>query len=310
VHFFDEIKTGGFANPSTLQGALLFAVIFVFLAWFVGRMLRMVVQRLLAHDKHDHLDLMAVKFLAKLVRYAVYVFAFAAYAHFIPVLSGLGAASLTSIGMISLVVGFAAQNTLGNLIAGISLLLYRPFKLGDRLQVPAPTGLETGIVESLTLGYTLLKTDDNRRVVVPNSVMASQTNINLTTNDPRVICSVLIGISYGSDIDKVRAILLELAGKHPKAEKVCGCPLTQLNNSGVVLSLDVWCADAAAAITFRCDLLESVAKRFAVEGIRISLPQTLVLLKDERQLNHQPEKLLAGGEHPIACASFAGDALG
>ena len=104
----------------------------------------------------------------------------------------------------------------------------------------APTGLETGIVESLTLGYTRLKTDDNRRVIVLNNVMASQTNINLTTNDSRVICSVLIGISYSSEIDKARAILLELAGKHPKATQVCGCPLTQLGASGVVLSLDVW----------------------------------------------------------------------
>ena len=298
MHFFDQIKTGGLADPSTLQGAFLFAVIFAFLAWFVGRMLRMGVQRILAHDKHDHLDLMAVKFLAKLTRYAVYVFAFAAYAHFIPALSGLGAASLTSIGMISLILGFAAQNTLGNLIAGISLLLYRPFKLGDRLQVIAPTGLETGTVEGLTLGYTLLKTDDNRRVVVPNSVMASQTNVNLTANDPRVICSVLIGISCDSDIDQARAILLDLAGKHPKAKQVCGCPLTQLGASGVVLSLDVWCADALAAITFRCELLEQAAKRFAVEGIRISTPQTVVVLNDDRHFDRPPEKPSAGVNTP------------
>ena len=298
MHFFDQIKTGGLADPSTLQGAFLFAVVFAFLAWIVGRTLRVAVQRLLAHDKHEHLDLMAVKFIAKLTRYAVYVFAFAAYAHFIPALSGLGAASLTSIGMISLILGFAAQNTLGNLIAGISLLLYRPFKLGDRLQVIAPTGLETGTVEGLTLGYTLLKTDDNRRVVVPNSVMASQTNVNLTANDPRVICSVLIGISYDSDIDKARAILLDLAGKHPKAKQVCGCPLTQLGASGVVLSLDVWCADALAAISFRCDLLEQVAKRFAVEGIRISIPQTVVVLKDDRHFDRPPEKPSAGVNTP------------
>jgi len=290
MHFFDEIKTGGLADPSTLQGAILFAVMFAFLAWLVGRILRVAVQRMLAHDKNAHLDLMAVKFLAKLTRYAVYVFAFAAYAHFIPALSGIGTASLASISVLTVIVGFAAQNTLGNLIAGISLLLYRPFKLGDRLQVIAPTGLETGAVESLTLGYTLLKTDDNRRIVVPNSLMASQTNVNLTANDPRVICSVPIMISYDADIDKARAILLDLAGKHPKAEQVCGCPLTQLGAAGVVLSLDVWCADALAAITFRCDVLEQAAKRFGVEGIRISTPQTMVVLKDYRHVNSKPEK--------------------
>lgn len=281
MHLFDQIKTGGLADPATFPGALLFAVGFGLLAWIVGRTLRLGVQRMMAHDKHDHLDLMAVKFLAKLTRYAVYVFAFAAYTHFIPALAGLGSASLTSIGMISLVVGFAAQNTLGNLIAGISLLLYRPFKLGDRLQVVAPSGPETGIVESLTLGYTLLKTDDNRRVVVPNSLMASQTNINLTTNDPRVVCSVLVGIGQEADIDKARAILLGLAGRHVKAKQVCGCPVTQLNASGVVLSLDVWCADALAAIGFRGDLLEQAAKSFAREGIRAALPRTMVYWQDD-----------------------------
>jgi len=80
MHFFDQIKTGGLADPSTLQGSFLFAVIFAFLAWLVGRTLRVAVQPMLAHDKHAHLDLMAVRFLAKLARYAVsvYVFAFAA----------------------------------------------------------------------------------------------------------------------------------------------------------------------------------------------------------------------------------------
>ena len=141
------------------------------------------------------------------------------------------------------------------------------------------TGLETGTVESLTLGYTLLKTDDNRLVVIPNSVMAGQTTINLTGNDPRVICSVPIGISYDSNIDKARGILLELAGKLAKAEDICGCPLTQLGSSGPVLTLDVWCADAITATAFRCDLIEQATKRFALEGIGIPVPQTLVIIK-------------------------------
>ena len=285
MRFFDQIKSGGFLDPATLEGAALFAVVFAFFAWLFGRALRLAVQRVLAHDKHAHLDLMAVKFLAKLTRYCVYIFAFVAYAHFVPALSGLGSASLTSISVITVIVGLAAQNTLGNLVAGISLLLYRPFKLGDRLQVIAPTGLETGTVENLTLGYTLLKTDDNRRVVVPNSLMASQTTINLTTNDPRVVCSVPMSISYDADIDKARAILLDLGSKHPKATQVCGCPLTQLGASGVVLSLDMWCADAFTAIALKCDLLEQAKKRFALEGIGLPLPQTTVVLKDDRRLD-------------------------
>jgi small conductance mechanosensitive channel len=285
MRIFDQIKSGGFADPSTLQGAILYAIVFAFFAWLIGSALRLAVQRVLLHDKHDRVDRMAVKFLAKLARYCVYVITFVAYAHFVPALSGLSSASLTSISVITVIVGLAAQNTLGNLVAGISLLLYRPFKLGDRLQVIAPTGLETGTVEIITLGYTLLKTDDNRRVVVPNSLMASQTTINLTTNDPRVVCSVPMSISYDADVDKARAILLDLGSKHPKATQVCGCPLTQLGTTGVVLSLDMWCADAFTAIALKCDLLEQAKKRFALEGVGLPLSQTTVVLKDDRHSN-------------------------
>jgi small-conductance mechanosensitive channel len=291
MNIFDQIKKFGFADPSTLQGAILFAIIFSLTAWLLGHVLRVVVERVLAHDKHDHFDRMAVKFLAKLLRYCVYCFAFVAYAHFVPSLSSLGTASLTSISVITVIVGLAAQNTLGNLVAGISLLLYRPFKLGDRLQVIAPTGLETGFVESLTLGYTLLRTDENRRIVVPNSLMASQTTINLTGNDPRIICSVPIGISYDSDIDKARSILIALASKHPKAKEICGCPLTQLGSASMVLTLDVWCADALTAITLRCDLLEQAVKQFALEGIGFPLPRTMVVLQDEHYFTGRQDKV-------------------
>jgi len=168
------------------------------------------------------------------------------------------------------IVGLAAQSTFGNLIAGISLLLYRPFNLGDRLQVTAPTGLETGTVESLSLGYTVLRADDNRRVVIPNSVMVSQTTINLTGVESRTLCSVAMAISYEADIDKARAILLELAGKNPKANRVIDCPVTQLSSAGVVLNLEAWCADARTAGLLKSELLEQAKKRFAAEGIKIS----------------------------------------
>lgn len=290
MKFFDQTERAEFLNPSTVEGAILYAVIFTISAWLFGRLLRATVERVLARDKHDHFDRMAIKFIAKLLRYCVYAFAFVAYAHFVPSLSSLGTASLTSISVITVVVGLAAQNTLGNLVAGISLLLYRPFKLGDRLQVMAPTGVETGIAESLTLGFTLLRTDENRHVVIPNSLMASQTSINLTGNDPRVLCSVMFNISYDSDIDKARAILLSLAGKHPQVKSVGGCPLTQLGSSGITLSLDVWCSDAFTAITLRCDLLEQAIKRFPAERINVPTPHTIVVLKDTRRPSGEQEK--------------------
>ena len=178
-------------------------------------------------------------------------------------------------------IGLAAQNTLGNVIAGISLLLYRPFVVGDRVQVSAPTGLEIGVVESITLGYTVLKTYDNRRVVVPNSAMASQVTINLTTKDPRVMAVVPIGIGYSADINKARKILVELAKTHPNVQEVAGCPVTQLGNSSVILSLRAWCEDSVAALNVQYDIYEQAKNRFDREGIELPFPYTNVVLKKE-----------------------------
>jgi len=87
---------------------------------------------------------------------------------------------------------------------------------------------------------------------------------------------VVMAISHAADIDKARAILLELAGKHPLATQLCGCPLTQSGSAGLMLSLNVWCADAMIANTLRCDLLEQAVKRFALADIIIPRPETVM----------------------------------
>ena len=170
-----QFKSINIINPATFEGAVVYAVVLLICAVVFNRMLRLAVERVLARGSRVHIDRTRVKFISQLIQIIVYIVTFFVYARHIPALSNLGNAGLASVGVLSVVAGLAAQNTLGNLIAGISLLLYRPFNVGDRLQVTAPTGLETGEIESLSLGYTIIKTDDNRRVVVPNSIMASQT---------------------------------------------------------------------------------------------------------------------------------------
>ena len=256
-------------NPATIEGTIVYAIVLLICAVLLNRMMRLAVDRALARGSHLHIDRTRVKFISQLAQIIIYIITFFVYAHLIPALSNLGNAGLASVGVLSVVAGLAAQNTLGNLIAGISLLLYRPFNVGDRLQIAAPTGLETGMIESLNLGYTIIKTDDNRRVVVPNNLMASQTTINLTRDDSRAVCSVPIAISLESDLDQARAILLEIAGKNPKAQKICGCPVTRLDGSGIELTLSVWCADSLVAGDLKCDLLEEIKKKFDAKGIKL-----------------------------------------
>lgn len=264
-----QFKSINVFNSATPEGSIIYAIVILACALMVNRMLRLGVERVLARDSRVHIDRTRVKFLSQLIQMIVYIIAFFVYAHLIPALSNLGNAGLASFGVLSVVAGLAAQNTLGNLIAGISLLLYRPFNVGDRLQVAAPTGLETGEVESLSLGYTILKTDDNRRVVVPNSLMASQTTINLTRDDARAVCSIPIVISLESDLGQAKELLLEIAGKNLKTKKVINCLVTHLDGSGVELTVSVWCDDNLVAAVLKCDLLEAVKKRFVEAGIKL-----------------------------------------
>jgi len=256
-------------NPGTPYGALLYAVVIGFVAWLVGRTVALGCSRVLERPTHVPADRTAIRFLSQLARLGVYIFAFVTYAHLIPALQKLGTAWLASVGVVSVVIGLAAQNTLGNLIAGISLLLYRPFNLGDRVQVSAPSGLETGVVESLNLGYTVLRTADNRRIVIPNSAMASQTSINLTLTDERSQCALPIRIHHEADLDQARKILIEIAKQHPKTVEFISCPMTAIGKSSVTLTLQVWCVNSVAVGDLKNDLLESIKRRFDQEGIKM-----------------------------------------
>jgi small-conductance mechanosensitive channel len=107
---------------------------------------------------------------------------FILYAHLVPELRSLGTALLTGASVASILIGIAAQSTLGNMVAGLSLLLYRPFAIGDSIRLTVAPGVEkAGIVEDLTLGYTLIRTPEDKQIIVPNSVMVSQAIIKETS---------------------------------------------------------------------------------------------------------------------------------
>jgi small conductance mechanosensitive channel len=266
-------------NPSTGVGALAYGLLFLLLAVVASYFLRVAAHRVLKLSRRHVVDRTSANFIIQLSQIAVFIIALMLYAHLIPKLRALGTALLASVSVVSVILGLAAQNTLGNLIAGISLLLYRPFEVGDRLQVNGPAGPEIGTVEVLNLGYTVIQTYDNRRVVVPNSAIASQVTVNYTTQDTRIMVMIPVGISYSSDIDKAREILLDIARNHPLITEAVNCPVTDLGNSSVNLSLRAWCESPLDAKRVEFDVYETAKKRFDQAGIEIPFPYTNVVLK-------------------------------
>jgi small-conductance mechanosensitive channel len=166
----DRILSGEFVNPDTLFGVVFYALLFLGFVWLGIRSLRLTLERMGGRL----LDPTTAKFLHRMGNALIWAMALILYAHLIPELRSLGTALLTGVSVASILIGLAAQSTLGNFIAGLSLLLYRPFQIGDLVQLTVPSGVQIGTIEDLTLGYTVIKTPENHEIVVPNSVMASQ----------------------------------------------------------------------------------------------------------------------------------------
>jgi small-conductance mechanosensitive channel len=169
-----------FFSPASALGAVFYAAVFLFAAGVCAELLRGAVKRLLQKDAHKRIDLTYAIFLTKFGVIAVYgVFAMF-YAHLIPALHSFATLLLTGASIVSVVLGLAAQSTLGNMVSGIAILFYRPFRVGDTIIVAVPGGSEKGIVQQISLGYTVIVTEDHRRIMVPNGVALGTTIINLT----------------------------------------------------------------------------------------------------------------------------------
>ena len=254
-------------HPDTLVGAVVYLLLSVVVALLLSRLLRATVRGALV--SRAHLDRTTMMFLQQVGVASIWVVMLILYAHLIPALRSLGTALLTGASIASVVIGLAAQSTLGNLVAGVAITLYRPFRLGDRLQVAAPTGTEVGNVETLSLGYTTLRTDDGRFVVVPNSIAASQVAINLSASQAHTPAPLTITIRIGraADIEAARQVALGTARELLGESAVLGCFLTRMEADGATLELRVPSPPAAERDALRSRLLVQLAQRFAARGL-------------------------------------------
>ena len=268
-------------DPSTLLGSVAYALLLLVLAGVASRVLRAALHRVALHREAGAgvgPDQVVLDYAARIGRLVIYMFAVIVYAHIVPELNRVGTALLAGASVASVVIGLAAQGTLGNLVAGFALLLYRPFSAGDRLRITTPDGVVTAVVTNLTLGYTILRTPDSRRVVVPNSQLNTQVLINLSMEERDLMACVPIGVAYGSDLGRARAALERIGRAHPKVRDVDGCPVTALADSSVTLTLRVWCADGADVPAVTNDLLEAAVGALAAAGVDIPFPTRTVLL--------------------------------
>jgi small-conductance mechanosensitive channel len=182
---------------------------------------------------------------------------------------------LAVMGAAGLAVGLALKDSLSNISAGVMLIVLRPFRTGDTVQI---AGI-TGVVEQVRLFQTTLRTFENHEITLPNGQITSEPITNYTAKDTRRV-DVPVGIDYGDDIRGARATLLELAVAHAAVLKdpAPSVIVTELADSSVNLMLRAWVNTPDFAAT-KSDLLEAVHSGLPQAGYSIPFPQRDVHLK-------------------------------
>jgi len=181
-------------------------------------------------------------------------------------------------GAAGLAIGLALQGSLSNFASGVLIVLFRPYRVGDWIEA---AGISGG-VEEVQILTTILKTGDNKQIIVPNSQIMNSIITNYSANDTRRV-DMVIGVSYGDDIDKVRKTLEELIAAEERVlpEPAPTITVSALADSSVNFNVRPWVKTSDYwGVMF--DMTEAIKKRFDEEGISFPFPQQDVHLYNEK----------------------------
>ena len=240
--------------------------------FFVGRLvISLVVRGMRKGMRRADVDPTLERFVCNLVRIALLVVVIIAAIAQI----GIQTTSFIAIfGAAGLAVGLALQGSLSNFAAGVLIVLFRPYRVGDFVEA---AGI-SGSVEEVQILTTVLRTGDNKRVIVPNSQIMGSVITNYSANDKRRV-DMKVGVSYDDDLDKVRQTIEDILSSEARIlpDPAPTIAVAELADSSVNFVVRPWVKTADYwGVLF--DLTETIKKRFDAEGISFPYPQQDVYL--------------------------------
>ncbi len=257
----------------------------ILIAFLINRFFRRLIKKSTEEMKNDPTNYL---FLRHIVTVLIYIIGFSIAIYSVPDLRTLASSLLAGAGILAVAVGFASQHALSNIISGIFIVIFKPFRVNDRLRVRTLDG----IVEDITLRHTVIRDFENKRILIPNAVISDEVIINSDFAEDKICKWIEVGISFDSDIDKAKEIMRSEAMHHPLAidartpeQIAAGTPMItvrvlSLGESSVNLRAWVWAKDSPDGFVLSCDLYESIKKRFDREGIEIPFPHRTLFHKN------------------------------
>ena len=290
MNYLHHLFTDRIENISILVGIIIFTI-------FIERIaMRAFSHFMVKRHATNENELTNYKFLGNALAAIIYtigcIIAIREYAPLHSVASSL----LTGAGILAAIIGLASQQAFSNIVSGIFLVMFKPFRVGDRLRVK---DLYTGIVEDITLRHTVIRDFENRRVIIPNSVMASEIIVNANYEDDSVCKFVEIGVALDSDSEKAKQIMMEEIGAHRffydkrTAEQIeentpkVTVRVIRITDFALILRGYAWSHNAPDGFVMYCDLLESIKSRFDEANISFPHPIFVAIKKSSIAINEE-----------------------
>lgn len=185
---------------------------------------------------------------------------------------------VVSLGVGSLAIGLAAQDTLSNMFAGFILMLDRPFRIGERIKLGSG---ELGDVEAIGMRSTRIRTPDETLLIVPNSVLVKDKVVNQSRPSRQITTRIDVAVSYGTDLAKAKKVLAEaaLASEYVARDRAPVVVVARFGDFAVNMQLVFWARDYLDQGLAQSAVHEEIDRRFREEGIEIPFP-TRRLIQD------------------------------
>jgi small-conductance mechanosensitive channel len=260
-------------------------------AWFVERLIYLALRRAYKRSKAQGREEMTrYRFFRNGVRTLMVILAVIAIIYVIPSLRSLAFTLFAGAGILAVVIGFAAQKALSDIISGVFIVAFKPFRVGDMIQA-GEAGV-FGTVEDINLRHTTILTFENRRLIIPNSILSEDRIVNSTIRDEATCEFIEFELALHADINMAMALMQHQALQHPDRipspastnmedpNEPITVRLVKIEDGAITLRMYVWAKDPVLARRMHYDLNQAVLETFLEQGIPFALPVRRVVQTD------------------------------
>lgn len=274
-----------FFKLESFWSVFLYAIIVFLITWMLSRIIRFFIVRYIKRRKTERFGDTSIFFLKNSIKFFLGLFAVGYLIYVVPSLRSKATIIFSGAGILAAIIGFAAQAALSNLIAGVFIVIFKPFRVGDYIKVDEE---RIGIVQDITLRHTIINTFENKRLIIPNSIISTESILNHTIEDSNILSFNNFKIGLNADVELAKKIIQEEALKLDNVidNRTPDDVLTEehqiivrfidVNESFIHLRAYVWLNEPFREFKLKCDLKEAVYKRFVAEGIDLPIPMRKV----------------------------------